>query len=258
MGGELLTAGEGQEGSTADMLGESLGAGKAEARPFFPLFSSYIYGLLPDAASLTRATRSVLDDFAADGVRYLELRTTPRRTTEMTKEVYVRTVVAAIQAWEADQTTSPTTGSSALRMHTRLILSIDRRDALPEAHEVLRIADLLRRESDMIVGIDLCGDPAKRTPSDPRGSVAIFTDVFREAKAMGFGVTVHFAEAEYVLHYIPKGKDGKAGPAGQVYIILSTADDSPIVFEHVSKQSLKYLMENCGFGALRSPSNFKI
>ncbi|EEY21650.1 conserved hypothetical protein [Verticillium alfalfae VaMs.102] len=33
MGGELLTAGEGQEGSTADMLGESLGAGKAEARP---------------------------------------------------------------------------------------------------------------------------------------------------------------------------------------------------------------------------------
>ncbi|KAM0322166.1 hypothetical protein ACHAQA_009655 [Verticillium albo-atrum] len=35
MGGELLTAGDGQgqEGSTADMLGESLGAGKAEARP---------------------------------------------------------------------------------------------------------------------------------------------------------------------------------------------------------------------------------
>ncbi|KAM0276743.1 hypothetical protein ACHAQH_006454 [Verticillium albo-atrum] len=34
MGGELLTAGDGQgEGNTADMLGESLGAGKAEARP---------------------------------------------------------------------------------------------------------------------------------------------------------------------------------------------------------------------------------
>ncbi|EEY21651.1 adenosine deaminase [Verticillium alfalfae VaMs.102] len=165
---------------------------------FFPLFSSYIYGLLPDAASLTRATRSVLDDFAADGVLYLELRTTPRRTTEMTKEVYVRTVVAAIQAWEADQTASPAPGSSAprMRMCTRLILSIDRRDALPEAHEVLRIADLLRRESDMIVGVDLCGDPAKRTPSDPRGSVAVFTDVFRAAKTQGFGVTVHFAEAE--------------------------------------------------------------
>ncbi|KAM0276742.1 hypothetical protein ACHAQH_006453 [Verticillium albo-atrum] len=163
-----------------------LGKHDYNLQTFFPLFSSYIYGLLPDAASLTRATLSVLDDFSADGVVYLELRTTPRRTDEMTKETYVRTVVAAIQAWEASNT----------GMQTRLILSVDRRDEIPDAREVLRIADLLRRDNNVVVGIDLCGDPAKRTPSDPRGSVAVFDDVFRDAKGMGLGVTVHFAEAE--------------------------------------------------------------
>ncbi|CRK16097.1 hypothetical protein BN1723_002270 [Verticillium longisporum] len=33
---------------------------------------------------------------------------------------------------------------------------------------------------------------------------------------------------DYVLHYIPQGKDGKAGPAGQVYVILSTADGNTV------------------------------
>lgn len=33
---------------------------------------------------------------------------------------------------------------------------------------------------------------------------------------------------QYVLHYIPQGKDGKAGPAGQVYVILSTADGNTV------------------------------
>ncbi|KAM0322165.1 hypothetical protein ACHAQA_009654 [Verticillium albo-atrum] len=162
---------------------------------FFPLFSSYIYGLLPDAPSLTRATRSVLDDFSADGVAYLELRTTPRRTTHLSKEEYVRTVVAAIQTWEEGESQGRRGADAGMR--ARLILSVDRRDEIEDAREVVRIAELLRGEgSDIVVGIDLCGDPAKRTPGDPRGSVAVFDDVFREAKALGFGVTVHFAEAE--------------------------------------------------------------
>ncbi|KAF7540669.1 hypothetical protein G7054_g1120 [Neopestalotiopsis clavispora] len=45
---------------------------------FFPLFSSYIYQLINDRESLEYSTKAVVGEFAADGVVYLELRTTPR------------------------------------------------------------------------------------------------------------------------------------------------------------------------------------
>jgi adenosine deaminase len=77
-------------------------------------------------------------------------------------------------------------------MHTRLILSVDRRDSPADAAETLRIASTLRGR---VVGIDLCGDPCARAPGDERGSVDVFTPVFKEAREQGLKVTVHFAEA---------------------------------------------------------------
>lgn len=166
----------------------------ANPRSFFPLFSSYIYGLVADAPSLALATRSVLSGFAADGVAYLELRTTPRRVPGpdgavlLSREAYIRTVIDAIDAWEKDNQQHP----SPSPMHTRLILSVDRRDTPADAAETLRIAAALRPR---VVGIDLCGDPCARVPGDARGTVDVFTPVFREARALGLRVTVHFAEA---------------------------------------------------------------
>ncbi|KAH6693720.1 adenosine deaminase [Plectosphaerella plurivora] len=162
-----------------------------DLKTFFPLFSSYIYALLADAPSLALATRSVLSDFAADGVAYLELRTTPRKilasdgSVLLTREEYVRTVLDAIDAWQRE-------APAPLAMHTRLILSVDRRDTPADAAETLRIALALRGR---VVGLDLCGDPCARAPGDARGAVDIFTPVFQEAKAKGLKVTVHFAEA---------------------------------------------------------------
>lgn len=43
-----------------------------------------------------------------------------------------------------------------------------------------------------VVGIDLCGDPAAGSIS----SLSAFTPVFQKARALGLGVTIHFAEAE--------------------------------------------------------------
>lgn len=81
---------------------------------FFTVFSSYVYHLINDPATLTSTTLSVLRAFAADGVVYLELRTTPRPLP--TAEAYVSTVLAAIRHYEA--TTVP------LTMRTNLILSV--------------------------------------------------------------------------------------------------------------------------------------
>lgn len=74
-------------------------------------------------------------------------------------------------------------------MHTRLILSIDRRHDFATASSIL---DLALSLPDNIVGLDLCGDPAAR----PAGEIALFTPLFEKAREAGLGITVHFAEAE--------------------------------------------------------------
>jgi adenosine deaminase len=150
---------------------------------FFPLFSSYIYNLLTDEESIRYAVTSVLRDFMADGVVYLELRTTPRSTSSMPAETYIVILLEAIEDFE----------KSHPKMHTRLILSIDRRHAIHTAESILELATRLRNtDGTRIVGIDLCGDPTAR----PGGEIAMFTPVFEQASKAGLGITVHFAEAE--------------------------------------------------------------
>lgn len=148
---------------------------------FFPLFSSYIYHLVDSAWALTHTTLSVLRDFAADGVVYLELRTTPRAIPQagLTKSDYVATILSAIQSFEKEDQ----------RLRTKLILSIDRRNTLPEALEVVELCRSFRGRG--VVGLDLCGDPK-------RGGIEVLTPAFELAKRdmPGLGLTLHFAEAE--------------------------------------------------------------
>ncbi|KAI1739833.1 Metallo-dependent hydrolase [Xylaria scruposa] len=144
---------------------------------FFPLFSSYIYRLVDDADSLHYSTVSVIEDFAKDGVVYLELRTTPRALGSLDRIAYVNHVLAAIDAAQ----------QKFKSIQVRLILSIDRRNTLAEANEVVALA--LRFRDRGVVGLDLCGDPTK-------GDVSLFTPVFEAAREAGIKITVHFAEAE--------------------------------------------------------------
>lgn len=59
---------------------------------FFLLFK-FIYQLTDNEESVRFAVRSVIDEFAIDGVRYLELRSTPRRCDETGR--YPRPVLIA-------------------------------------------------------------------------------------------------------------------------------------------------------------------
>jgi adenosine deaminase len=126
------------------------------------------------------STRAVLRDFQADGVVYLELRTTPRAIVDrnITKDDYVKTILDILQDHNRDEDNS---------MRVFLILSIDRRNTVAEAEEVVDLA--LKYLSAGVVGIDLCGDPSK-------GDVRIFTAAFARAKAAGLKITLHFAEVE--------------------------------------------------------------
>ncbi|KAK2034214.1 adenosine deaminase [Colletotrichum zoysiae] len=171
---------------------------------FFPLFSSYIYNLITDPETLYAATQSVLQDFYADGVAYLELRTTPRSLPSPTPQppsVYVTTILSAIAAFEAAH-------PDPQAMRTRLILSIDRRHTPAQAHETVRLAAQFRGQG--VVGVDLCGDPAARVHGVPgQDDVSIFRDAFGEARKLGLGITIHFGEAEC------------SGTAGELAEILS-------------------------------------
>lgn len=122
----------------------------------------------------------MLQDFQADGVVYVELRTTPRAMplTGVTKDNYVSTVLGILSTHNA-------VSENTLRAF--LILSIDRRNTIEEADEVIDLA--IKYQSQGVVGVDLCGDPAK-------GDVRIFKDAFARAKAAGLKITLHFAETK--------------------------------------------------------------
>ncbi|KIN04964.1 hypothetical protein OIDMADRAFT_101825 [Oidiodendron maius Zn] len=145
---------------------------------FFPLFSKYIYALCNDIPSLTYTTTSVLEAFHADGVVYLELRTTPRAipSANLTSEDYVRTILSCIAAFNTTHTS----------MRTSLLLSIDRRHSLPTALAIVSLASTLRTSG--VVGIDLCGDPSV-------GEISSLVPAFHAARAQGLPCTLHFAEA---------------------------------------------------------------
>jgi len=149
---------------------------------FFPLFSKYIYNLISDPISIHESTLSVLQDFAADGVVYLELRTTPRAAGELDREGYIRAVLSAVGEFE----------SSNSSLKTGLILSVDRRDTPSQALETVELAIRLKREREAVVGADLCGDPRR----EPEGGVKAFEPAFRKARNAGLGLTIHFAEAK--------------------------------------------------------------
>ncbi|KAK2764341.1 hypothetical protein FQN54_009034 [Arachnomyces sp. PD_36] len=145
---------------------------------FFTVFSSCIYQLCSDLDSLKYATRSVLQDFQDDGVRYLELRTTPRANEAhgISKDKYVETVLETIHDFKNDQ------------MSTYLILSIDRSNTASQALDVVDLA--IKYKSKGIVGIDLCGNPTK-------GDVSIFDEAFAKARNHGLKLTLHFAESTH-------------------------------------------------------------
>ncbi|KAI9009960.1 hypothetical protein CLU79DRAFT_710889 [Phycomyces nitens] len=142
---------------------------------FFTLFR-FIYQLTDDEPSVVIATRNVISDFERDGVRYLELRTTPRENpaTGMTKTSYLAAVLSAINEVRES-------------IVVRLIVSIDRRNTLEQAQEALDLA--LHFRSQGVVGIDLCGHVME-------GSFSALRPAFERAKQHGFPLTLHFGEVK--------------------------------------------------------------
>jgi len=151
----------------------------------FALFD-LIHQVTTDHASITRITREVLEDMAADGVVYAELRTTPKENLAagMSKRSYMAAVFEGAQQYVG------ATGegvSPAERVEVRWLLSINRRDDARQAMETVELAASLAREGAPVVGVDLSGNPTV-------GEWATWRPALEAARSQGLAVALHAAE----------------------------------------------------------------
>jgi len=145
-------------------------------KDFFPLFNT-VYRLTDNTKSIEYIAKNVLNEFASDGVRYIELRSTPRQNIEkgMTKRNYVQTILSVIN--EINKRDD---------IIVRLILSIDRRLSLEQAMETVELAIDLK-SSGIIIGIDMCGNTSG-------GAFSKIKPAVEYAQKNGLAVTLHTAE----------------------------------------------------------------
>lgn len=124
-----------------------------------------------------QATQSVIKEFHDDGVIYLELRTTPREETNMSRKDYIQSVVKAIQ-----------NSCNELSIIVKLILCLDRKFDADLSREVMNlIIEMHQAHPDVIVGVDLCGNP----------KIGNFSkEEFVRARNAGLKVTLHCAEVK--------------------------------------------------------------
>ncbi len=126
---------------------------------------------------IRRLVYEAVADAAEDNVKYLELRFSPQalsRVRGFPMSEATDWVIESVAQAEAD-----------FDIEVGLIITLVRHDPVPQARQVAEIA--FERYSKGIVGLDLAGDEVK-FPSRP------FTPLFREAKEVGLGITIHAGE----------------------------------------------------------------
>eukprot|EP00128_Syssomonas_multiformis_P002371 Colp12_sorted_trinity150504_noHs@17098 len=141
----------------------------------FELFR-FVHEAVDDAEAVRIATVDVIREFRADNVRYLELRTTPKAMTGLSKVQYIEAVLEGIEI----------AAKEVPGIITKLLLSIDRKRGVVEAQENVELA--LKYQTKGVAGVDLSGDPrAGDFHTD-------FAPVLLKAKGAGLPLALHFAE----------------------------------------------------------------
>ncbi|KAJ0404164.1 hypothetical protein ATCC90586_008615 [Pythium insidiosum] len=156
-----------------------------------------IHQVVVSRQALRRIVIEAIEDFAAENVKYIELRSTPRALERdgSSRDDYIAEVVSAVEECHA---------RSDLDIQVRLLLSINRNQPLEVAEETLQLALKWREKSPLIVGLDLSGHSERADSEFHR-----FEKVLGEARQHGLKLAVHFAEhfddaeAERIMAFRP-------------------------------------------------------
>ncbi len=136
------------------------------------------YPLLGSNEALARVAREAVEDAAADGTAFLELRAGP--TTHVRDDFPLDSVVSAMCEGMAD-------GVASTGMPTVLVLAMLREF---DEDAALRLTEsALRHRDDGVTAVDLAGDERQFPDLFP------FVRAFATARDAGLGVTAHAAEA---------------------------------------------------------------
>lgn len=156
---------------------------KGEQRTMSEGFEMFkiIHELVDKAEIVFNCVQEVIADFAADGVEYLELRSTPRdvASTGMTKQLYMQTVLEAMKRCMNDDTKP--------NIVVRYLPSIDRKFDVKNAFEVIKLAEEFMLSTGLVAGIDFSGNPLVNTGES-------FFDPLLFAKKANLKLAVHMAE----------------------------------------------------------------
>ncbi|XP_011756156.1 N6-Methyl-AMP deaminase isoform X4 [Macaca nemestrina] len=145
----------------------------------FQMFQT-IHQLTSSPEDILMVTKDVIKEFADDGVKYLELRSTPRRenATGMTKKTYVESILEGIKQSKQEN----------LDIDVRYLIAVDRRGGPLVAKETVKLAEEFFLSTEGIVlGLDLSGDPTVGQAKD-------FMEPLLEAKKAGLKLALHLSE----------------------------------------------------------------
>ncbi|CAJ1056421.1 adenosine deaminase-like protein [Xyrichtys novacula] len=156
--------------------------GKGQRRTLDECFQVFkvIHQLVDSEEDILMVATDVIKEFAADGVKYLELRSTPREETKtgLTKKSYIETVIKAIQQCKID----------GVDIDVRFLVAIDRRNGTEVAMETVKLAEEFMLSSDgLVVGLDLSGDPTVGHGKD-------LLPALQKAKNCGLKLSLHLSE----------------------------------------------------------------
>ncbi|KAG9136943.1 hypothetical protein Leryth_023165 [Lithospermum erythrorhizon] len=175
-------------------------------RSLFEVFKLFdlIHILTTDHKTVTRITKEVVEDFAAENVVYLEIRTTPKTNNSkgMSKQSYMEAVLEGLKSvstvavvfshglnaknpCNSDVINNPSSETQEKKIFVRLLLSIDRRETTEAAMETVKLALDMRHLG--VVGIDLSGNPVI-------GKWDTFLPALEFAKTQGLSITLHCGE----------------------------------------------------------------
>ena len=127
--------------------------------------------------AINRLVYEVVADAAADNIHYMELRFSPQALARVRGFA-----LAEVADWVIAATTR---ASQDHNIEVGLIVTLVRHDPVEQARQVAEVA--FERADKGIVGFDLAGDEAKYNARP-------FQPLFKEAKQVGLGVTVHAGE----------------------------------------------------------------
>ena len=146
----------------------------------FRIFDA-IHAVVDSIDVVRRVTTEVVESFARDNVKYLDLRSTPRAVSGAgSQREYVQHVCEALELCK----------EAFPGIRVRLLLSVNRAGSLDEALETVAVAaDRKRSGCEFTVGVDFSGNPTAKGFAD-------FRAAFEAAKSRGLKIAAHVGEIE--------------------------------------------------------------